>query len=78
MSEKVVAILFIFHDCCESRHAVSESFKGCLCDFDVIIFEPEDDGGEYGFLERFLEKEIEVFELLADESYRQNGHFLDN
>jgi|LakMenEpi03Aug12_release.lakeMendotaPanAssembly.Ray.scaffolds.fasta_scaffold4655246_1 hypothetical protein len=44
----------------------------------MVILESEDNRGEYGFLERFLEKEIKVFELLADESYRQNGHLLYN
>lgn len=73
-----MTILFIFHNRCKSRHTVSECFEGCFCNLDVVIFESENDGGEYWFLERFLEKEIEIFELLADESYCQNGHLLDN
>ena len=72
MSEEVISVLLIFHNACKGWHAISECLEGSFCDLCVRIFESKYDGSENGFLQGFLEVEIEVFELLADESYGQN------
>ena len=75
LTYQVLSDINLLNSKVQGRHSISECFEGSLDNLGMRILQSQKNTSQNSFLLLFLQIEVELFELLTDESDGQNRNF---